>query len=394
MTKPATAPGGLARIPLLGYGFRPFFLGAALWAAAAMIVWALAIATGLEPAGGYGALSWHVHELLFGYVAAVVAGFLLTAVPNWTGRPPVRGGLLLVLVGTWLAGRLALLSSGPLGLPVAAAVESLFPVLLTTVVAREIMAAGNRRNLKVVALVGGLALLDILFHIEVIGTGAADIALRGGIAVVIGLIMLIGGRIVPAFTRNWLLARGATALPAPFDRLEAVAVAVSGAALLAWVLAPDALVTAAALVVAGVAQALRLARWRGPATWREPLLLVLHAGYAFIPLGFLLVGASLLGDAVVPTAALHAWTAGAIGVMTLAVMTRASLGHCGRALTASVPTRAIFLAILAAALLRVLAAVAPGASDLLVELSSIAWTFAFLGFVAAYGPMLLRRRAA
>ncbi|MDX6751891.1 NnrS family protein [Geminicoccaceae bacterium 1502E] len=387
-------PAGLARIPLLGYGFRPFFLGAALWAITAMGVWIAALTGSVERLERFGALSWHVHEFLFGYVAAVIAGFLLTAVPSWTGRPPVRGGLLLSLVATWLAGRLALLSGEALGPLQAAAIDSLFLVLLAGVVAREILAAGNRRNLKVALLVSALALANMLFHAEIIATGAADLALRGGIALVLGLIMLIGGRIVPAFTRNWLVARRAASLPAPLDGLDAAALAVAAAALAAWVAYPDALLTGLALCAAGLLQGVRLSRWRGQDTWREPLLLVLHLGYAFVPLGFLLVGAGQLTGAVLPTAALHAWTAGAMGVMTLAVMTRASLGHCGRALTASIPTRGIFAAIIIAALLRVLASLAPAAGSLLVELSAVAWLAAFAGFVVAYGPMLLRRRAA
>ncbi|MDF1586960.1 NnrS family protein [Marinimicrococcus flavescens] len=387
-------PAGLARIPLLGYGFRPFFLGAALWAVAAMALWIGALTGSVERLDRFGALSWHVHEFLFGYVAAVMAGFLLTAIPSWTGRPPVRGGLLLTLLAAWLAGRLALLSGEALGPLQAAAIDSLFLVLLAAVVAREIMAAGNRRNLKVALLVSALALANILFHAELIATGAADLALRGGIALVVGLIMLIGGRIVPAFTRNWLAGRHATLLPAAFDRLDAASLAVAAAALVAWVALPDAALTGLALCAAGVLQGVRLSRWRGRDTWREPLLLVLHLGYAFVPLGFLLVGAGQLTGIVLPTAALHAWTAGAMGVMTLAVMTRASLGHCGRALTASIPTRGIFVAIIIAALLRVLASLAPAAGSLLVELSAVAWLAAFAGFLAAYGPMLMRRRAA
>lgn len=388
------SPAGLGRIPLLAMGFRPFFLGAALWAVAAMATWIAALSGAVELPHFMDGLAWHVHEFLFGYVSAVIAGFLLTAVPNWTGRPPVRGGLLLALAGIWLAGRLALLPGSPLAPGAVALVDCLFLPLLAAVVAREIVAAGNRRNLVVAGMVGTLALANILFHAEVMASGTASFAMRGGVSLVLGLIMLIGGRIVPAFTRNWLRARGGTALPAPFDRLDALTVALAAAALAAWTAAPEARVSGLLLVAAGLGQAARLARWRGPDTWREPLLLVLHLGYAFVPLGFFLVGASALGGAVPASAALHAWTAGAMGVMTLAVMTRASLGHCGRELTATVPTRGIFIAIVAAALLRVLAGTAPGSSGIAVELASLAWIMAFAGFAAAYGPMLLRRRPA
>ncbi len=384
-------PTGLARIPVLGYGFRPFFLGAATWAVVAMALW-LGFVTGVWAiAGSYGPVAWHAHELLFGYVSAVVAGFLLTAIPNWTGRLPVRGGPLLVLFLLWAAGRIALLAVDWVGLVAAMAVDALFLVFFALAVIREIVAGRNWRNLKTVALVSLLAAANIGFHVEVYFDGAPDYSLRTAIAAIIGLIMLVGGRIVPSFTRNWLVRQGTTRLPVPFGRFDVAAMAVSGAALVMWVALPVSPWSGMALFAAGVLQTVRMSRWAGLQTWREPLVLVLHCGYAFVPLGFMLVSLSiLLPDAIPASGALHAWTAGAVALMTLAVMTRASLGHTGAPLTASIPTRLIYVAAIVAAFSRIAASLLPDLTLDLLSLAAVSWLVAFGGFVVSYGPKLLR----
>jgi uncharacterized protein involved in response to NO len=200
----------------LSIGFRPFFLGGAAWAAAAMIIWIGMLAGWWLVAGDYGAVAWHAHEFLFGYVGAMMTGFLLTVVPNWTGRLPVRGRPLLVLFLLWLAGRAALLFSDTIGVIPAAAADSLFLLALAAVALREVFARRNWRNLKVVAILGLFAATNILFHAEVIATGVADYAARAATALVLVQIMLIGGRIIPSLTRNWLVKQGVALLPAPF----------------------------------------------------------------------------------------------------------------------------------------------------------------------------------
>jgi uncharacterized protein involved in response to NO len=381
---------GLARIPLLSYGFRPFFLGGAFWAALAMPLWLGLVSGELDFAATYGALAWHVHEFLFGYVVAIVAGFLLTAVPNWTGRLPVRGGALLILFVLWLAGRAALLGVDLFGLVTAAAIDALFLPTLAIVILREIIAGGDLRNAKVAAIVTLLAAANIAFHVEVAVLGMADYALRAAVAAVITLVALIGGRITPSFTRNWLAKQDSTRLPAPFGRFDVLALVVTGAALLLWTALPDVLLTGIALLIAGVIHLVRLSRWAGILAWREPLVLILHAGYAFVPLGFLLVGASNLWPSAVPaSAALHAWTAGTMGVMTLAVMTRASLGHSGRDLAATAGTKLIYGAAILAALSRIAAPLIDGPTLHFLTITAGAWTVAFAGFVLLYGPMLL-----
>jgi uncharacterized protein involved in response to NO len=377
----------------LSYGFRPFFLGGAAWSALAVLLWLpayfgdLALPTALAP------LDWHIHELIYGYAAAVIAGFLLTAIPNWTGRLPINGMPLAALAALWLAGRAAMLFSAAIGLAAAALIDFAFLVTLAVLVLREIVAGRNWRNLRVVGVVLLLIAGNAVFHGEAILRGSADYGARLGIAAVIGLIMLVGGRIVPSFTNNWITRFNPGRRPRPFSRFDALALAVAGAALAGWVMLPANAVTAALLIAAGLFQAARLARWAGDRTVGDRLVLVLHVGFAFVPIGFVLVGLSIQWPGEVEVSAgIHAWTAGAIGLMTLAVMTRASLGHTGQKLEAGLATQGIYLCALTAALARIGAGfVAPA---VLLHLAAFAWVAAFGGFVAAYAPVLLRKRPA
>jgi uncharacterized protein involved in response to NO len=375
---------------LLQQGFRPFFLAGALWAAGALVLWlamlrgAVALPTAFDP------MTWHAHEMLFGFAVAAMAGFLLTAVPNWTGRMPLQGLPLAGLAALWLAGRVAVAFSGWTGPLAAAALDLAFLTALLGAVGREIMAGRSWRNLPVCLALAALLLANALTHLDAIGlAGAGSAGLRLGTAVLVSLITLVGGRIVPSFTTNWLKKRGETRLPAPFGRFDQATLLLTMTALLAWTMAPTALLTGAAAVAAGVMNALRLARWRGQRTLAEPLVAVLHLGYAWIPAGLFLTGvAAWAPDLVLSVAGLHALTAGAIGTMTLAVMTRATLGHTGRALTADLGTLVIYACVSLGALFRVVAPIAP---DLpVLSLSALLWIAAFLLFAALYGPLLCR----
>ncbi len=377
---------------LLSYGFRPFFLFGALWAALAVALWLPLLSGHLELPSALGPIEWHVHELVFGYVPAIVAGFLLTAVPNWTGRLPVVGTRLAVLFLAWVAGRIAVLLSLRIGMGPAAAVDLSFLAVLGLLIAREIVASGNTHNLKVLVGVGLLLLGNVLFHLErIIGLGDGH-GTRLGIAAVVLLVILIGGRIIPSFTRNWLARRGPGRMPSPFVRFDGVVMVASGIALASWVIVPSAAATAVIAVVAAGLNIVRLGRWAGERTAAEPLVLILHVAYTFVPIGFLLLAIGIVRpDIVAPSGALHGWTTGAIGVMTLAVMTRASLGHTGRPLTATRPVQLIYLAAVVAALARIAAAfnilIAP-----MLHLSATAWVLAFGGFVIVFAPLLLQRR--
>ncbi|WP_026191087.1 NnrS family protein [Methylobacterium sp. WSM2598] len=376
---------------VLSYGFRPFFLLASLYTGLAVLAWLPMFGGDLALPTAFAARDWHVHEMLYGFVAAVVAGFLLTAVPNWTGRLPLQGTPLLVLVLAWVVGRLAVGLSALTGWLPAALADLSFLALLTAAVAREILAGRNWRNLKVLGVLALLLGGNALFHAEAHLSGIAAHGTRVGIAASLALVMLIGGRIVPSFTRNWLARENPGRLPASADRFDAVALVSAAVALAAWVAVPEGPWTGAALLAAGLLQAVRLARWAGDRTWRDRLVLILHVAYGFVPLGFVLIGLAALGT--LPAGAgIHAWTGGAIGGMTLAVMSRASLGHTGRPLAASPAVQAVYALVVASVLARVCASVHPAWFGVLLPIAGTLWAAAFLGFAAAYWTVLTRPR--
>ncbi len=378
---------------LLSYGFRPFFLFSGIWAAFAMGYW-LVLLTGRAPLpAAFDAIDWHVHVFLFGYLSAVISGFLLTAVPNWTGRLPVVGWPLAGLVALWLMGRLAVMLGGGWPALTVALVDLALPLVLIGFLAREISTGRNWRNLPVLGLMAIFACANAIFHWEAAQGSAHDgYGLRLGLAAVLMLIALIGGRIVPSFTRNWLARQKAVRLPVPFNRADGGVMALTGAALLAFVLAPHGVATAALCLGAGGANVWRLTRWEGRQTGAEPLVWVLHVAYAMLALGFLTVGAAAL-DLLPQSGARHVWLAGAIGLMTLAVMTRASLGHAGLPLTAGRPVAALYLALIGATCARFLAGFWP-AEIWLLHLSAFLWIVAFGGFSVLYWPILMRPKQA
>lgn len=378
---------------LFSYGFRPFFLFGAAWAALAVALWLPLLSGHLSLPTAFSPVQWHVHELVFGYVPAIVAGFLLTAVPNWTGRLPVIGWPLAGLFAVWLLGRLAVATSALIGAKAAAIVDVAFLVLLGGVVAREILASSNKRNLKVLGAVVLLAVGNLAFHAEALHGSLEGRAQRLGIAATVLLIMIIGGRIIPSFTHNWLLRQAPGRMPAKLDRNDIASMVVSGLALCAWVVAPQSAASAVLALAAGAANTARLSRWAGERTFAEPLVAILHVAYAFIPIGFVLLALGILVPTVIaPSGALHGWTAGAIGLMTLAIMTRASLGHTGQPLTATTGIVVIYVAAVVAALARVVAA-AGLLRDVLLAVSAAAWVVAFAVFIAVYAPLLARKRA-
>lgn len=377
-------------LALFSHGFRPFFLLAALWAASAMVLWILML-TGRQPlAIGFDPFSWHAHELLFGYLGAVIAGFVLTAVPNWTGRLPVMGLPLASLVGLWITGRLVLACSAMLPWLVTALLDLAFLVALLGVIAREILHGKNWRNLPVVGLIALYTFANAGFHLqEHLDPPAHDgWAMRLGLAAALMLIALIGGRIIPSFSRNWLAARKSPALPAPFDRADATILGITGLTLAAFIFGPKVAVTHWLMLLTGGLHLWRMSRWRGWQVRAEPLLWVLHVAYGLLALGFLGEGVAGFGLLPVPTAR-HLWLAGAIGLMTLAVMCRATLGHTGGTLHAGPATAAMFTALLLSILTRVAAGVG-GSPAWLMPLSGGLWILAFSGYAMIYGPMLLR----
>jgi uncharacterized protein involved in response to NO len=376
---------------LFSFGFRPFFLFGAVWAIMSMLLWSAALSGMIDLPTRFDRGSWHAHEFLFGYLGAVLAGFLLTAVPNWTGRLPMVGWRLAALSALWLAGRFAVLFSTALPAAVAPAIDLAFPVVLGALILREIVAGKNWRNLIVLALLAVFTLANGLFHIQALkGDHAAQgVGLRLGLATVIMMIAVIGGRIIPSFTRNWLARSDNPARPAPpMQRFDQLVLLFSIAVLALWVVLPFEKLTGAALIIMGGLHLARLLRWQGHHTLGEPLVWILHAAYAFIPLGAFALGIEQVSGKSGTAGAQHLWMAGAIGGMTLAVMTRATLGHTGHELTADRATVGIYICLFGAVIARLFTSV-------WFEMSYIAgalWLAAFSGFAVAYGPALLRRK--
>lgn len=374
-------------------GFRPFFFGGAAWAIIALTLWLMALAGTVTLPSAFDPLSWHRHEMLFGFVGAVVAGFLLTAIPNWTGRLPIAGRPLLGLFLLWVAGRAAVLWSATNGMA-AFVIDVGFYVVLAALGAREVLAAKNR-NLPVVGLVMMLGTANAVDHSVALGFVADEgLGWRAGLAVIVLMISLIGGRIIPSFTRNWLSRNGIReGLPGQPTRYDIATLVLTGAALLVWVTAPDALLAGILLGAAAVFQTVRLARWSGVRAARDPLVLILHVGYLWIPIGLALLATSILGDIVPRSAAIHALTSGAMATMILAVMTRATLGHTGHQLRADAPTVLLYTLVTVGAALRVLAPL--GLFDFTsgMQVSALAWGAAFAVYLFVYGPMLFRPKA-
>ncbi len=371
-------------------GFRPFFLGSAIWAAVAIPLWLAVYGSEIAAPSLLAPLVWHAHEMVFGFAAATVAGFLLTAIPNWTGRMPLQGWPLATLVALWAIGRIAVFLSAAIGAGAAAIADLSFPLAFLCVVGHEIVTGRNWRNLPMLAALSLLLLGNLLVHLDALGIAdSAELGNRTGLVTLLMLISLVGGRIIPSFTHNSLKkARPAIKPPIPEGRFDRAALVATALALGAWALAPDALLSAWANLVAGGAVAVRLSRWRGVRTWTEPLLLVLHIGYAWLALGLMLLGLNRFFEVLPATAALHALTVGAVGTMTLAVMTRATLGHTGRSLTAGPGTKLIYVLITLAAVLRVLSPLAGEGADFVLPLAGAAWSGAFGLFAICYGRAL------
>jgi uncharacterized protein involved in response to NO len=378
--------------PFFRGGFRPFFFGGAAWALIALTLWICSLIGGLSLPTALDPLIWHRHEMLFGFVGAIVGGFLLTAVPNWTGRLPIAGWPLGGLFALWAAARLALLFSATIGIVPAALLDVGFFLVLGLLAAREVLEANNRN----IPIVGMILLFGTADALDYLATGGIlpwpDLGWQLAIGIVVILISLIGGRIIPSFTRNWMAKRGIKkGLPTQPGRFDLIVIGATALAVLAWLGGPSETPIGLVLVAAALLQAVRWLRWRGYRTYPDPLVFVLHVGYAWIPIGLALLGCSLMG--LVPrSAAIHALTAGAMATMILAVMTRASLGHTARELKANAATTTIYVLVTVGAVLRVVAALGLVDYNFGIEIAGVAWAGAFALFLIAYAPVLWRPR--
>ena len=378
--------------PFLSYGFRPFFVGAALFGALSVLMWVALFAGKTQVAFMYSPREWHVHEMLFGFIPALIAGFLLTAMPNWTDRMPLRGAPLLTLFLLWLAGRL-FLAAPWCGATVAAVIDGGFLVIVAAYVWKEILAARCWERAPIGILVTFYAGANSLFHLSALRGDPTDLPERLALAVMTLMLTVIGGRLTPTFTIEYLEQRNELRLPAVWTRFDSVVILMVLLAAIVWVVQPESVGAGVALIAAGFASVLRLLRWQGWRTWREPLVLILHVGYGWVGLYLVALGAAVLGKGFHPANAVHFLTSGAMGAMTLAVMTRASLGHTGRPRHADRLTIAIYVLVNVAAVLRI-AVPDPDAPTVLtytfLGLSALGWSGAYLLFAMGYGLYLLR----
>ncbi len=380
---------------ILNYAFRPFFLCGALFSVVALALWMVSLHGGGWAVASPDPVLWHAHEMLYGFALSMVAGFLMTAVAAWTGRPQLSGPLLGTLVVAWLVGRVAM--GAGLRLPdlAVAVCDMLFPVLLAVLAAREIIGGVSRRNFGIAGAITMFALLNLLYHLGRMSLwpGADTVAVLLSAYLLLLLITVIAGRIVPSFTANWLRLKGISDLPVGRPWIEKTLPPVMAAAGVADTFAaigagvPPAVVAGLSLVTAAL-HALRLGGWRGMAARSEPLLVVLHIAYGWLPIGFLLLALASFGLPLPRSSALHALTMGCIGVMVLAVTSRVALGHTGRPLTAAPLTVAAYVALNAAVLVRILSPVGPGAYLSLIDVAATGWIVAFGLFLWVYWPIL------
>ncbi|WP_447965239.1 NnrS family protein [Nitrospira sp. Ecomares 2.1] len=389
MINTTNKPSGLQRLAFFSYGFRPFFLSAAVFAGVALPIWAM-ILSGVDRTHFlYVPREWHVHEMIFGFLPAVIAGFLFTAMPNWTDRPPIKGLPLMVLWALWLAGRLVIAIPWPPPL-VCVLIDGAFLIALAIIVWREI-AMGNAWDRSPIGILISLyAIANLLFHVRALSDAATDLPERMALSVIIMLLALIGGRVIPSFTLDYLSESGMPQQPPSFSRFDGASILLAAIAAIAWSIQPQSLMTGWLLVVAGLVNLIRLLRWYGWITWREPLVLILHVGYGWLAMSLLILGAAILGSGLPQEDAVHVLTTGAVGSMTLAIMTRASLGHTGRPRQAGTMTVMIYTLVNVGAMLRVFGPATDLSTSLVLGLSAIIWSGGYLLFAVVYGPFLLR----
>lgn len=382
--------------PVFQNGFRPFFLGGSVFAGLVIPIWSALFTDLLAVSPASNPMNWHGHEMVFGFFGAILGGFLLTAMPNWTGRAPLSGGGLLGLFVAWIGGRIAMTayllgdpSASALGFYVAGA-DLLYPVMLAVYAASQVAQAKAIHNLPVVFMVGLFGFADFLFHFAPMTGLDRLFGPHLALAVAAMLIALIGGRIVPSFTRNWLAPRSSVTVPEGFALIDKLALGVTFAGLAMWVFAPDRDYTGILLALAAVAGLLRLLRWHGWRTGAEPLVAILHIGYLWLVAALAALSVNSLFPGILPGAtALHVLTAGAVGVMIMAVMTRASRGHTGHPLHADGMTVFIYGLVNAGALIRVLSPWLPLDYATSAAIGGLVWSAGFLLFAVTYGPWLL-----
>jgi uncharacterized protein involved in response to NO len=384
------------RLPaLLGYGFRPFFLAAGIAAVVLVPWWALSLTDGVSLETSWPPTLWHGHEMIFGFIGAAMAGFLLTAVPSWTGRRGFAGWPLALLAGLWLLGRLLVATSAHWPLLFTATIDVAFFPALGIMLLPPLLRARNR-NTPLLLVLLALCLANATFYW---GLGSANWPLAHGallaaLNVILLLLTIVGGRIVPAFTGAALKQQTGGRLIRVWPGVSALAVGSMAAVALVDLGFAQTRVAGVFALVAAIVQGIRLAQWGSWRTLRQPIVWVLHVAYAWLPVGLALKGLDLLSGGAFAAFWLHALTIGAAATMILAVMTRASLGHTGRPLVVSRLTVIAYALLTGAAIVRVLGLDLSHATyATVIALAALLWTAAFALFLWVYAPMLLTTRA-
>jgi uncharacterized protein involved in response to NO len=369
--------------------FRPLFLLAGLYAPTIVLLWLLHMYW--QPfltLAEQNPVMWHSHEMLYGFVAAGIGGFLFTAVANWTGRVPVQGMTLIALCVLWIVGRMVMLLGGDIPATIVVAGDLSYLILVVAVFWRELYLAGNRRNYILLGCVVLLLIFNLLYHLEVRNIIPTEQwSIRGAVATVLLLITIIGGRILPAFTKNWLmLFKPGAEMPTEMNRFDTSVILMTLLVIPFWAVIPDSPITGAIMLLCGLMHGVRLGRWKGLSTLGEPLLFILHLAYSWIPVGFILLGAGVL-FAYPSTAGVHALTVGAISSMIMAVAARAGKGHSGRALESDLLLNLAFLLITMTAILRVVAALTY--LENLMEVTGLFWVGGFALYLMSMAKILL-----
>lgn len=383
----AQPPAALPGWPLLRLGFRPFYLGTALLACVSIPLWIAAFLGHMPLRLPFPILLWHAHEMLFGFAAGVVIGFLLTAVRAWTGLETPRGPVLGLLALLWLAARLAAVLAP---YPLFAVLDLLLLPAVAFFLLRVLIRAGNRRNIPLISLLLAMALANAVFHLSVLGLIAvpAMSALYAELALILMVVSIMTGRVVPMFTKN--VTPGLVIQVS--RRFELTLLAVTAVALALWVLGAPAWLVLPASALSAALHALRLWKWHPRVTLRRPILWILHFSYAWMPVGFALLALAQPGW-VAPSLAVHAFGVGVIGGLIIGMITRTALGHTGRMLVAGRSETTMYALVQIAALLRVFGPlIAPQWTVRFVETSSVLWSAAFLLYLVVYWPRLSRPR--
>jgi len=381
--------------PLFAFGFRPFFLASGFYAIIAVAAWLVALLGLGFPPAALTPVIWHGHEMVYGFAAAAVAGFLLTVTPRWVEVGPIRGLMLAGLVAVWLAGRIVHWFSALISVEVVAVVDLLFLLLLGIVVTQPILATRNKRQLVFVPILGAYWLGNLLIHLDLAGVGGTlgYTGLNLGVYALTMLIVIMGGRIIPSFTSSYLRASGAGFGVLVDTRVDKVAIFATPGVLIADLFLVRGAVSGFLFLALAIIHLRRWLNWHPFASRGEPILWVLHVGYAWLPLSFALIALADIGQVLPRTAALHGLTAGAFGVLMLGVMSRASLGHTGRPIKAAPATVLAYGLINGAAIVRVVALAVPSLDRMAMLLvSGVLWIGAFACFVYIYTPILTHAR--